>query len=567
MSMRAIPVLPLCLFLLVGSVRAERDAAGDPVPPNRQGADEAQPRTVPDSEPVPDRWRIQPPPYDLNVKGHWYDPYNQNVLKGDYPIWGQDIFLRLTGVSKTQLEGRGAPTPSGASAKNAGSYNFFGQNDAMSLDQKFLARIEMQKGATAFKPFDWQIVVEGAVDVNRLDVFENGVVSPDVRDGTSRTTNDAALEEASVELHLADVSTNYDFISTKIGRQPFNSDFRSLIFSDVNQGIRLFGTANGNRYQYNLIYFNMAEKDTNSDLNTFRLRDQQIVVANLYLQDFLVLGYTTQFSLHYDHDDGEAAGFTYDNQGFLVRPDPVGIARAHNIDVAYLGWASEGHLGALNISHAVYEAVGHDTDNPIAGRSVDVNGQMAFLELSLDRDWMRYQASAFFTSGDDNPRDGTARGFDSILDAPKVLGGEVSYWNHQTIRIADRGGVALMQRDSLIPDLRSSKIQGQANFVNPGILMFNLGATVDVTPKLRLTGNVNYIRFVETAPLELLLKQANIREDVGVDVGLGIEYRPLLNSNIIVKAFGGILQPVGGFRDIFEGSTLYQAGTAVLLVF
>jgi hypothetical protein len=363
------------------------------------------------------------------------------------------------------------------------------------------------------------------------------------------------------------LSSNYDFISTQIGRQPFNSDFRSLIFSDVNQGVRLFGSANGNRYQYNLIYFNMAEKDTNSGLNTFALRDQQIAIANLYVQDFLVLGYTTQLSLHYDHDEGTAAGLTYDRQGFLVRPDPVGIARPHNVDVAYLGWASEGHIGWLNISHAFYEALGHDTNNPIAGRDVDINGQMAFLELSMDRDWMRYQASVFFSSGDDKPRDGTARGFDTILDAPKVLGGEVSYWNHQSIRITDRGGVALMQPDSLIPDLRSSKIQGQANFVNPGILMFNLGASADLTPKVRVIGNANYIRFVETAPLELLLKQPNIRGDVGVDVGLGLEYRPLLNNNIILKTFAGLLQPVGGFRDIFEGSTLYQAGTAAVLVF
>lgn len=542
----------LLVLLCVATVRAEDPAA----------THEPQ-----DFEPVPDRWRIEPPPYERNVKGHWYDPYNQNVLKGDSPILGEDIFLRLTGTSKSVLEGRSAPLPSGASAAHAGSFSFFGQNDAIIYDQKFAARVELQKGATAFKPFEWQIVVEGVVNVNGLSVFENGAVSPNVRDGTDRTTDDAALQEAALEVHLKDLSSNYDFISTKIGRQPFNSDFRSLIFSDVNQGVRLFGSANGNRYQYNLIYFNMAEKDTNSGLNTFALRDQQIAIANLYVQDFLVLGYTTQLSLHYDHDEGTAAGLTYDRQGFLVRPDPVGIARPHNVDVAYLGWASEGHIGWLNISHAFYEALGHDTNNPIAGRDVDINGQMAFLELSMDRDWMRYQASVFFSSGDDKPRDGTARGFDTILDAPKVLGGEVSYWNHQSIRITDRGGVALMQPDSLIPDLRSSKIQGQANFVNPGILMFNLGASADLTPKVRVIGNANYIRFVETAPLELLLKQPNIRGDVGVDVGLGLEYRPLLNNNIILKTFAGLLQPVGGFRDIFEGSTLYQAGTAAVLVF
>ena len=514
----------------------------------------------PDFEPEADRWRLQP-------SGPWYDPYHQNVLKGDYPIIGQDIFLRLTGISRTDLEGRSAPTPSGASADQAGSFAFFGNDNALIFDQKFAAKIEVQKGATAFKPFDWQVVVEGVVDVNHLGVFENGVVSPDVVDGTSRTTNDAALQQAAAEVHLMDFSANYDSISAKVGRQPFNSDFRSLIFSDVNQGARLFGTANGNRYQYNLLYFYQAEKDTNSGLNTFDQRDQQIVLANLYVQDLLALGHQNELSVLYDRDCGTCSGFVYDNQGFLVRPDPVGAAQPHNLDIVYLGWASEGHLGRINVSHAVYEAVGHDTNNPIAGRSVDINGQLAFLELSIDRDWMRYQASAFFSSGDDDPRDGTARGFDSVLDAPKILGGEFSYWNRQSIRISDRGGVGLMQNNSIIPDLRSSKTQGQANFVNPGILMFNLGASADVTQTLKAVSNVNYIRFVETRPLEILLKQPSIRNDVGVDMSLGFEFRPLLSNNIIVKPFVAVFQPVAGFNDIFQANTLYQAGTDVVLVF
>ena len=521
----------------------------------------------PDFEPIPNRWGIEPPPYELNVRGNWWDPYNQNLLKGDYPIFGNDIFLRLTGISKTLLEGRSAPTPSTPSARDAGSFGFFGENDALIVDQKWVAKMSLFQGSTAFRPFDWELNVAGVANVNYLEVWENGAVNPDPREGTERTTTHASLQEASFELHLANISPRYDFISAKIGRQPFNSDFRSLIFSDVNQGARLFGTAQGNRYQYNLIYFHLAEKDTNSELNTFALRDQQVAIANLYIQDFLFLGYQTQFSIHYNRDEGTESGFMYDNQGFLVRPDPIGAATPHDLDVVYLGWTSEGHIGRLNISHAFYQALGRDNLNPIAGREVDINAQLAFLELSVDVDWMRYQGSVFFVSGDDDPRDDEARGFDSIFDFPKVMGGEFSYWNRQTIRIADRGGVALMQRNSIIPDLRSSKIQGQSNFVHPGLLMFNLGATAEVTPKLRAITNVNYIRFVETETLELLLKQPDVRKDVGVDVSLGIEYRPLLNNNIIVKAFGAVFQPVAGFEDIYQTQTLYQAGTEVLLMF
>ncbi len=563
-----VSVLLGALVLIAGTASGDdRAPLQDPSARGGPTAIEGAAPNTPDSEPVDSRWRLELPPYELNAEGHWWDPYNQNVLKGDFPIIGEDIFLKLTGISKTNVEGRSAPSPSGVSTEDPDSFDFFGGHNALIFDQKFVTRFEMQKGATSFKPFEWQIVLEGVADVNLLATQENGIVDPDVRDGTNRTTTHVALQEAFVEIHLLDTSVNYDFISTKLGRQPFNSDFRSLIFSDINQGARIFGSANGNRYNFNLVYFNPAEKDTNSELNTFGLRDQQIAIGNLYVQDFFTLGYTTQFSFHYLNDNGKEGGFVFDNQGFLVRPDPVGVARPHNLDVFYLGWTGEGHIGWLNVSHAFYEALGHDTSNPIAGRNVSIDGQLAFLELSIDRDWMRYQTSVFYSSGDSDPRDGTATGFDSILDNPQIMGGGFSYWQRQSVRITDRGGVALMQRNSVIPDLRSSKIQGQPNFVNPGIMMFNVGATADLTQKVSLIGNATYIRFVNTEPLQILLKQPDIRNDVGVDLSLGVEYRPLLSNNIIVKGFGAVLQPIGGFSDIFETNTLYQVGTEVVLVF
>ena len=68
--------------------------------------------------------------------------------------------------------------------------------------------------------------------------------------------------------------------------------FRGFIFNDTNLGARLFGNLGNNRYQYNLAFFDMLEKQTNSGLNTFSLRDQRVVIANLYWQDFLTPGYT-----------------------------------------------------------------------------------------------------------------------------------------------------------------------------------------------------------------------------------------------------------------------------------
>src|SRR5437667_3488422 len=49
-----------------------------------------------DFQPFTDRWRIVPPAYEVNIQGSLLDPYNQNILKGDRPIFGNDIFLNLS---------------------------------------------------------------------------------------------------------------------------------------------------------------------------------------------------------------------------------------------------------------------------------------------------------------------------------------------------------------------------------------------------------------------------------------------------------------------------------------
>jgi hypothetical protein len=106
---------------------------------------------------------------------------------------------------------------------------------------------------------------------------------------------------------------------------------------------------------------------------------------------------------------------------------------------------------------------------------------MAAAEISYDKDWMRYRVSAFYTSGDANPRDGRARGFDSIVDLPNFAGGLFSFWNREGIRLLG-SGVLLTTPGSLIPSLRPSKEEGQANFVNPGIFIATLGLILRSLP-------------------------------------------------------------------------------------
>jgi hypothetical protein len=522
------------------------------------------PRSVQDSSdfvPREDRWRIGFPAWDRYgwgfpigldypyKEGHWWDPYNQNVLKGDYPIIGQNTFLNLTGTIFTVMEPRQIPsqTTPFESLATPGKDDFFGKPNEFLYQQYFRFSIDLFHGDTlAFKPVDWRIKLTPVFNVNYLATSELGIVSPDVTKGKDRGRTFMTLEEWFAETKLADLSPNYDFVSVRVGSQPFVSDFRGFIFSDTNRGIRLFGTRLSNKDQFNVVYFRQAEKDTNSQLNTFNDRGQDILILNYYRQDFIWPGYTAQASIHYDHDK---ASMHYDRDGFLVRPDPAGVAQPHEVDAVYFGWTGDGHINRFNINHAFYWVTGRDTRNPIAGTGTDICAEMAALELSYDRDWIRFRTSGFWASGDRSPNNSHATGFDSILDSPNFAGGRFTYWQRQAVPLF---GVGLTNRQSLVPDLRSSKFEGQANFVNPGLRLMNFGADLDLTPKWRMLNNMNFLWFDQTAPLSTFVFQQNIRHFMGIDLSTGLEYRPLLNNNIIMTFGLASLVPGAGFQDLYD---------------
>ncbi|MGH7964408.1 MAG: hypothetical protein ACRERD_21760, partial [Candidatus Binatia bacterium] len=462
-------------------------------------------------------------------------------------------------------EFRTLPTPSGVSTDRADSERFFGQDEQFFLNQNLVVSFDLFKGNTAFKPFDWRVRGTLIGNINYLDVRENGVVNADVRRRTDRTDGRASLQEIFVEMKLADLSPNYDFVSIRAGLQPFLSDFKGFVYNDTNLGVRLFGDFSSNRNQFNLAFFDQREKDTNSGLNRFQGRDyQRVLIANFYRQDFLVKGYTTQLSVHQLWDD---ASLQFDRNMFLVRPDPTGSFRPHDIEATYLGWTSFGHYERINIDHAFYYVTGHDSKNPIAGRAQQIDAFMAALELSYDRDWIRPKISYFFASGDGDPADNKARGFDAIFDNPNFVGGGLSFWNRQAIRLA-LPGVALVNRGSLLPDLRSSKEQGQPNFVNPGIHIFNVGVELEITPKLTTILNASYMMFETTDTLEFLLFQKPISREIGWDTSIGIRYRPFLNNNVVILAGVSTLFPGGGFSDIFATRrNFYVAFSNVTLLF
>jgi hypothetical protein len=545
-------------------------------PPGFAGPSGIEPRAEQENShfvPLEDRWRIGLPEWDRYGQGHpfgfeypyargnLWDPFHQNVLKGDYPIFGQHTFFALTATENFLGEVRQVPTPTTPfeSTANPGQEEFFGDPDQVFINNNLVLSLDLNHGDAAFKPTDWRIKVTQIYNMNSLSVDELGIVNPNVNRGTARFRQDYATEEYFIETKLADLSPDYDFLSVRAGSQFFSSDFRGLIFSDTNRGVRLFGTRNANRDQFNLMWLDQTEKDTNSLLNTWDDRHQNTVIANYYRQDFIWPGYTAQVSYHYNRDQ---PSFKFNDNDFLARPDPAGVFAPHEINAHYLGWAGDGHINRINISHAFYWAFGEDELNPIAGRPVDISAYLAAVELSYDRDWMRFRMSYLFASGDPDPDDDEAEGFDSIFDNQAFAGGGFSYWQRQAIGLF---GVNLVQRNSLLPDLRSSKFQGQTNFVNPGLHLLNFGVDADVTPKFRLIQNTNFLWFDQTEVLETFVFQSNMDTFIGVDLSLGAEYRPILHNNIILVGGVAALFPGEGFQDIYD--PLRQNADALVQVF
>jgi hypothetical protein len=556
----------------------------------------------PGAQPVPDRWNVGFEPWRRYTSGDtdempyfhsdpdFWHYYRQSTLKGDLPVSGQDIFLRLTASAAFVAEDRKLPVPSGDSAASSGSFNFYGASGSQLFTSDLAFEVDLFKGDTVFKPVDWLIHIKPVFDFNYVSFRETGQVSPnpggspssdsgtppnnsgvtnpgDVGSllgglapaqgslaGTKATTRDKAyfsLQEAYVEKHIADLSSNYDFSAIEIGNQTFNSDFRGFVFNDTNLGARFFGNYDDNRWQYNLALFDLREKDTNSGLNTFQSRGQMVAVANVYREDTFVQGYTTELSLLASFDQPDTH---YDTNGFLVRPSPLGDVRPHRVDSYYLGWTGDGHLGRWNVSDALYVVTGRDEFNGLAGRPVDILAGMAAIELSYDRDWIRYKASFFFASGDHDPQGGKATGFDSIADNTNFTGGPFSYWVRQSFNLGGTD-VPLKQRFSLLPDLRAGgNFEGQANFVNPGLILDGVGAEADLTPKLRAFANANYLWFDATEPLKTVLMTNQAGRNIGFDLSLGVQWRPFLISNVVISAGCGVLLPGSGYRDIYSNT-------------
>ena len=519
-----------------------------------------------DQIPIPDRWRLIEA---VGVHSRWFDPYNQNTLKGDRPIKGtRDWFFSLEAISDTVVEPRSFPLPVGSqTTTRPGSNDNFGRADSFAASQTVILGVAVTKGSTAFRPPDIEARLTLAFDDNYAQVPEKRVLSVSPSNPPRRNDAFLGVQEAFVDYHIRNVSERYDFDSVRVGIQPFSNDFRGFLFQDNQLGVRFFGDRDNNRWQYNLAFFQRVEKDTNSGLNdvTQPLRNDQVFVANLYRQDLPFPGITSQVSVVYNRNR-EAKQIHHDDNGFSVRPALIGDERARDYGVVYLGYNADGHVGRLNLTASAYSATGQDRNSTFTNRPAHIQSWFAAVEPSYDFDWIRVRGSALYASGDRNPFDNKETGFDAIFENPQFAGADTSYWIRQSIPFIGGGrAVSVNSRNGVLNDLRASKEEGQSNFNNPGTILLGGGADFDLTPQVRLSANINHLAMVDTATERSLRNEGSIPDSLGWDYSASLIWRPKMTQNLVFRASAAVFDPGSGFHDLFANSSGDNRYYSVLL--
>lgn len=509
-------------------------------------------------ETVADRWQLT---RALGLTDYpWYDPYNQNTLKADRPVFG-DWFFNINVISDTIVEPRSLPTPVAPQGEGGPQRSdLIGESEQLLAAQNLGVGLVYYKGNTTFMPPDWEFRFTPVFNVNRADVQQFRALRIDPTEGDTRDDSHVGVQDLFIDKHLWDLTDRYDFDSLRVGIQPFNADFRGFLFRDEQLGIRLFGNRNNNIFLYNVAWFRRIEKDTNSGLNDLGepLRKDDVFVANFYWQDFPVLGLVSEAVVLYNKNQEGDEGAYFNKNGFIERPSSFGLEKPRNYDALYLGLNAEGHFGRLNFTGSAYYLTGDQDQGVFVDRPTDIAAYFLASELSVDFDWRRIRLTALYASGDDDPYDDLETGFDAVFENPLFAGADTSFWVRQNVPLIGGGGVAISSRNGILNNLRSSKEEGQSNFTNPGTVILGIGADFDFTPQWRVSTNLNQIAFAETAVIEAARQQAGIDRDIGTDLSVATIWRPFFSQNIVFRASGAALLPGKGYKALFGDEIAYS---------
>lgn len=485
---------------------AERDSVagefGNPLVDPRAANPQQQLGQTIDRRPLANRWR-RLDPNGLIVSYSLLNPYRQNPLKGDFAVLGQNTFSVLTLVVNQV-----------AAVSSQ-------ENVDPQFNSRFIGALELFSGLTVWRPKNWSI--KGSFQ----GLFNRG----------NADLEELQLLELFGEAKLFDVSaTSYDFTSARLGIQAFASDFNGLIFNDINLGGQVFGEAGRNRYRWALAGFSQRKKTAGNGI-TFDPLEQTVLTGNLVIEDLFADGFNGQLSGHANLDRS---------------------ITGNDLDVFYVGFASDGHLGRIEFNPTFYFAFGKEEFNALALQSVSVRAFLAGLELAYRQNWRTYRAALFVASGDDDPTDDQAKGFDSVLDNVAIFGGPASF--------VIGGSQFGTRRNSFLPADRVA-VQGsaaRANFVNPGMQLVNVGIDAVLTPKLFIQMNYNFFRFFDTAVLET--GGADVSNVLGHEINAVVRFRTFLDENFVFQFGGAAFFPGGGGQQFLGSNDPVFAGNFALVL-
>lgn len=506
-----------------------------------------------DLTPVPDRWRIVEA---LGYPVNWLDPYHgTNPLKGDRPVFGKDWFIDLDASASSILEFRRIPIAREISNELEDSQSVLRTGEQFFFNQNFSFDTVLYKGDTVFRPPDYQFRFTPVINYTQTRTSSAEHYSE---------KSAFAVQALFVEKYLRDVSDQYDFDSIRIGIQPFTSDFRGFLLLDQQLGVRLFGTRDNNIFQYNLAWLRRLRKHNNG-LNDLGgdLPDNDVFIANLYWQDLLVSGFTSQFTVAYNRSREQGTRIIA-NELSSNRETTFQENSEHDYDVVYLGYNGDGHFGRINLTGSMYYAVGQESKGTFVDSETDVSAFFAAGEVSADFDWLKLRFSALHASGDNDPFDDNAQGFDGIFQNPVFAGTNFSFFNHQGLPLPGNK-FSLKRNNAIFNSLRSKDDPGQSNFTNPGVNLIGVGADFDVLPELKISLHANQIWFDETAALETVLEKQHVAKNIGLDLSLAATYRPLATQNLILSVSAATLLPGEGYRDIYDGRMAYSIFANIIL--
>lgn len=491
------------------------------------------PATRMDIEPDINRWRLlEPLGIGERARSPLYDPYAPNLIKGDYPLFGDKIFFAATGVLDSFGEvKRNLDYFSGGRFRNIPyhEHNLLGQLTAVAF-------LEIFQGDTVFAPKDW------ALRVAPIMRFRCG----DLNATDHGCGEYFTLQEAFGELKLFEIGETFDATSGRLGIQAFNSDFFGLIYNDAQPGFRVFSELAKNQYKVNIAAFDRLNKEKLSALNELdKRREHQVVVASLQWDDFVIPGFNILPNFVFNHDNAP------------------GVAAGGTLNAYYLGIATNGHIDRFNLASAFYYVTGRTANNTPNARSQEISAGMAFAQAAYPIEYFTPRLAVAWASGDGNRLDNKAGGFDSVFDNTAFGGGQFSYLFGEKVQL---GATTVLRGNSVFPSLRGANATSQ--FVNPGALAINSGIDIALTPKTLFEANYNYVRFDDTSSLAPAAGGRNPSNEVGHEINAGLTWRPFLNEQVIVFAGGGVFFPGRGIKDTFGNDDLvYKAVLRVILTF